>query len=222
MAAGLALLCLGQAAAPGRTIEWGNAAGDTLSTSSGTPLDDTFIFELGTFGSFVPTAANMSLWAANWKVFDRAVAPDTGGWNSLLGFFNSTANLLSDGTSSASPPLPPYTFLQNEQAYIWVYNGLTIDALTEWALITNNALDGNSADDWLMPDAGDQTTLPLEWRLSNASAVLYGGLNNVEGAGGFSVIPPDFALQTHTVPEPSTMLLTLLAGMGALLRRTKT
>lgn len=220
IAASLTLLSLGQASTFGRTIEWGNAVGDVVVNSQGIALDDSYIFELGTFGSFVPTESNLSLWAANWKVFDRATAPALDGWNSTLGFFGSAATLEVDLTSSESPPLPPYTFLQGEQAYIWVYNGYTIDALTEWALITNDSLDGNSADDWLFPAPGGKTDVPLEWRLSNASRVGFGGLNDEEGPGGYTVDPGLFALQTHTVPEPSGLLLALLAVLiGAARRR---
>ncbi len=204
-----------------RTIEWGNAVGDTVVNSQGVALDATYIFELGSFGSFVPNELNLDLWAANWKAFDRAVAPELDGWDSVLGFFSSSATLEGDFTSSESPPLPSYTFAEGEQAYIWVYNGLSIDALTEWALVTNNSLDGNSADDWLFPAPGGKTDMPLEWRLSNASNVGFGGLNDEEGPGGYTVDPGFFALQTHTVPEPSGMLLVLAAAAFGMARNRR-
>ena len=216
------LVLLGLASkATARTIEWGNAAGDTVVNSAGVPLDDTFIFELGSFGAFLPTSANLDQWAANWKVFDRALAPAIDGWNSVDGFFSSAATVNAGGVSSESPPLPAFTFAENEQAYGWVYNGLTIDALTEWALFTNNSLDGNALDDWLFPAPGGKTDMPLEWRLSQANAVPFGGINDVEGPGGYTVDPGVFDLQTHTVPEPSGFLLAAAAGLLALLRRRK-
>ena len=202
-----------------RTIEWGNAVGDTVVTSAGIALDDSFIFELGSFGSFTPTEFNLDLWAANWKVFDRAVAPALEGWNSAAGFFSSAATMNAGGVSSESPPLPPATFAEGEQAYIWVYNGMTIDALTEWALITNNALDGNITDDWLFPAPGGKTDLPLEWRVSNATAVPFGGLNDEEGPGDYTVDPGVFDLQTHAVPEPASALLIGIAGLIFQFRR---
>ncbi len=202
-----------------RTIEWGNAVGDTVVTSTGIALDDSFIFELGSFGSFMPSESNLELWAANWKVFDRAVAPALEGWNSAAGFFSSAATMNAGGVSSESPPLPSFTFTPGEQAYIWVYNGLTIDALTEWALVTNNALDGNAADDWLFPAPGGKEDLPLEWRISGATRVPFGGLNDVEGPGDYSVTPPSFDLQTHAVPEPASALLLGIAGLLSLRRR---
>ncbi len=215
----LALLAISPPTLPARTIEWGNAVGDTLVNSTGVALDNSYIFELGTFGSFLPSEFNLSLWQTNWKVFDRAAAPASSGWNSALGFFSGTATLQTDGTSSQAPPLPTYTFAQGEQAYIWVYNGLTIDALTEWALVTNNGLDGNPLDDWTMPSHSDQTLQPLEWRLSSATQVPFGGLNGVEGPGDYSVTPPAFELQTHAVPEPASALLVGLAGLLFQFRR---
>lgn len=215
----LTLLALSAAKLPARTIDWGGAVGDTLITSAGVPLDDTFIFQLGTFGAFTPTEANLDQWAANWKIFDQAIAPAASGWDSALGFFTGSATLQSDGTSSNSPPLPQFTFAQGEQAYIWVYNSLTISSLTEWALITNNGLDGNPLDDWTMPSHSDQTLQPLDWRVSNATDVPFGGLNDDEGPGDYTVDPGVFQVQTHTVPEPGTALLIGIGGLIFQFRR---
>ena len=216
----LALLLI-SATAPARTIDWGSAVGDSILKSNGLALDDSFVFELGTFGSFVPSEANLDQWQANWKIFDRLLAPALNGWDSALGFFDGSATLQTNGTSSHAPPLPANTFAQGEQAYIWVYNGFTIDALTEWALVTNNSLDGNPLDDWLMPAHADQTALPLDWRLSNATQVPFGGLNDVEGPGDYSVTPPSFELQTHVVPEPASALLVGLATFVLRCRRRR-
>lgn len=215
----LVILAMSPTMLPARTIDWGSAVGDTIVQSNGVALDNSFIFELGSFGSFVPTEANLDLWQINWKVFDRAIAPAANGWDSANGFFSGTATLQSNGTSSDSPPLPSYTFAEGEQAYIWVYNGFTIDALTEWALVTNNGLDGNLLDDWAMPAHADQTALPLDWRLSNSTQVPFGGLNNVEGPGAYTVTPQTFELQTHAVPEPASALLVGIAGLIFQFRR---
>ena len=217
----LAALLLSLLPAVARTIDWGNAVADTLVDSAGLSLDDSFTFELGTFGSFTPTASNIADWASHWKVFDRAEAPAASGWNSTFSFFNSTATLLVGGQSSESPPLLPYTFLAGEQAFIWVYNVLNIDpAQTQWALVTNDSSDSNAADDWLMPVPGDKTDLPLEWRLSGASAVVFGGLHDQQGPGDYTSNPGVFDLQTAAVPEPSGAVL-LLLGAGFLSRRRR-
>lgn len=53
------------------TINWGTyiSPSSYLFDSTGANLNDDYVFELGTFGSFTPTQANMSTWLANWKVF---------------------------------------------------------------------------------------------------------------------------------------------------------
>src|SRR3569623_704057 len=193
-----------------RTITWGDAVGDTLLYSAGGNLGDDVIFELGSFGSFTPTTSNKDQWAANWKIFDQAQAPSPSGFNFSEGFFDSTATVNADGTSSASPPLSPYVFNQGEQAYIWVYRtdkSLPLDGGGEWALVTNNATDGNALDDWLFPAHSDQTNQPLDWRSSIATDVVFGGLNSVQGAGDHNINPVTFDLQLHIVPEPGSALL---------------
>ena len=217
----ISILLLSVLALPARasTITWGSAVGDVLIDSNGLPLDDPFIFELGSFGGFTPTGDNQMDWLINWKPFDRAQAPAASGWNSAFSYFSSSANMLDGGLSSQSPPLPPYTFLPGEQAFIFVYNTLVFDTGSEWALITNSSLDGNSADDWLMPAPADKPLLPLEWRLSNATTVIFGGLNDQQGAGAYTFAPDTFHLQTHTVPEPAGILLMAAAGLRLLRRQ---
>jgi hypothetical protein len=216
---GSLLLALSALPARATTIDWGNSAGDVLLSSNGVPLDDTYIFELGSFGGFTPTGLNQGDWLANWKPLDRAQAPAASGWNSAASFFSSSVTLLDGGISSESPPLPAFTFAPGEQAYIFVYNSLALDGVSEWALITNNGLDGNAANDWLMPNAVGKTAIALEWRLSDASTVIHGGVNSMQGYGNYTFDPGTFDLQTHTVPEPAGVLLMAVAGLHLLRRR---
>lgn len=209
------LFCSGLLQSRASTIDWGSAVGDLFVDSNNNALTSSFIFELGSFGSFIPTSSNQTDWLSNWKVFDRAQAPGSSGWNPSPGnpnltYLSSSATLLTGGYSSETS-LPPFTFAAGEQAYIFVYNRLDLDLGSEWALITNNASDGNQLDDWLMPAPGGKTDFPIEWRLSNASAVLYGGVNDIQGPGVYTVDPGSFALQTHAVPEPAGMLLLFLS-----------
>lgn len=215
------LLALGVLPARAFTIDWGSGVGDTLVDSHGVALNDSYVFELGSFGGFTPTGQNQGDWAANWKVFDRAQAPAASGWNSTFSFFSSSATVLAGGFSSESPPLPSFTFSQGEQAYIWVYDSLTFNLLSEWALITNNSLDGSSADDWLFPAPGGKTDIPLEWRVSAATTVIHGGVNDEQGYGSYSVDPVIFDLQTHIVPEPAGIMLLAAAGFLQLTRRRR-
>lgn len=197
-------------------VSWGSTPFDNLYDSSGAALDASFTFEIGKFANgFVPTYSNMVYWADNWQVFDRATNGD--GWDPTNSWFTSVANLESTGLSQFSPPLPAYVFAEDDIGYMWIYNSLTFDPLSEWALIGNTSADANASDDWLFPNPADQSTPTDEsWTLLNASEVIVGGLNNVQGDGTFSASPGTFSLQTSVVPEPGSVLL--LAAAGLLLR----
>jgi hypothetical protein len=100
--------------ASARTISWFNAEGDVLSNAGGSStLDASFTFEIGTFGTFIPTDLNLDQWAANWKVFDRAVSGD--GWNGTTDYYTSSAEFLSSGQSSSG--ISSATFTAGETAY---------------------------------------------------------------------------------------------------------
>lgn len=219
-------LALARGDAQAATINWGSAVMSSLYDSGGALLDDSFVFELGTFGSFLPTEFNMYQWEANWRPLDRAQAPAVGGgWNSGMGYFTSSFTLQSNGTSSeaATWSLPAFTFSAGELAYIWAYNTQTLVPNTsEWALFTNG-FDSNATDDWRLPSPSDQTSLPLDWRLANATFTPFGGTNDAQGPGDYSVDPGVLDLQTHTtpVPEPASALLLTLAGLLCFMRRSR-
>ncbi len=217
------MLASGVAPLSARSINWGSNLLSSLYDSKGIALDDAFKFEIGAFQTtFTPDSTNLNLWAANWKVFDHAEAPASSGWNSAFGYVSSSANLTVSGTSSKSPPLTAWTFSQNEKGYLWTFNTQTYNPSVEWSLITNNASDGNVANDWLFPPPSDQTSFPLDWKVTNANASIFGGLNNVEGAGTFSATPGSFNLQTHQpVPEPGSAILMMAASLAAGLRRRR-
>lgn len=213
-----------------RTVGWSNEAFDLLYDSSGDSLDSTFRFEIGAFVTgFVPTASNMSDWAANWRVFDLAfhdtAAPDPadGGWNVGFGFFAGSANHLTNGTSDSLYASAGHSFAQNTQAYLWVYNSKDFAFTSEWALVGDLSAAGNTADRWLFPNPADQISPSLIWALSDADTAIIGGLRSgaIQGTGNFSSQPPSYALQTFQVPEPGGALLIGSAGLLLMLRRRR-
>ncbi len=214
----LALLALVSTTASATTIYWGNANGDTLLTSSGAALDDSFSFELGTFGSFVPSEGNIQQWGANWKVFDRA---DTagGGWTSGASYFTSQATLKTDKTTTSTSGTTGVQFEAGEQAYIWVFNSKSAVPGGEWALVTGSSVGSPSPTTWKMPAPADQTGASLSWRIDDASSIILGGLNSDRGPGQYTSSPTAYQLQTSAIPEPGSSLLIASVGFGLMLRR---
>lgn len=205
------------------TINWGTYISPTsyLFDSSGSNLDDSYTFELGSFGTFVPTEANMNDWLANWKPFDRATAPSTSGWNSASGIVAHSATVETDFTTSNETLSQANTFATGEQAYIWVYNTQVVGASMEWALVSN-CNDATPSDDWTFPAPSGHVASSLDWRIEDGTFTPFGGLNNSEGPGSYSSTPTDFILQTHTVatvPEPGSFALVGLAGLVGIFRR---
>ena len=226
----LGLACLGWGtSSQATTIDWGTYFSSTtyLFDSTGAPLTSEYVFELGSFGTFVPTAANMNDWLTNWKPFDRAV--DTDGWIPSSGTVGSSATLESDLTTDNATLSQSNTFAQGEQAYIWVYKGTAgspdSSSGLEWALVTNDSSDANLSDDWLFPAPSGHGVLTLDWRIEDATASPFGGLNDTQYDGSYSSTPPAFILQTHTtatVPEPGTGLLLGLTALGLIRRKRVT
>lgn len=214
------LMCSAPGMTRGSTIFWGSSFNDLLFTSTGQTLDESFIFEVGTFTSgFVPTIHNTNVWDANWKLFDRAVHPDSEGWNVPDQFFVGTVDHLLNGTSDSLAASPADVFMQGEAVYLWVYNSKAIVPGSEWALVTDSDLLGNIANLWSIPDPNDPIGTSYDWQLLDADTAILGGVNGIQGAGDFSVNPGTFSLQTHVVPEPGGSLLVLLAILGGALTR---
>lgn len=215
--------CFFFAALPAKatTLIWGSTPGDELYTSYGSALDGNFIFELGTFGSFIPTLANADQWLTHWKMFDRAEAPAANGWNAGAGYVASEATLLTDYTSDSSYASSSVTFAEGEQVYIWTYNTLVFAQGAEWALITNDSTDGNAADNWVIPEPECCGASVAEYRIEDATSVPLGGVNDDRGPGTFTADPPSYQLQTASVPEPASGLLLGTLALSMLMRRRR-
>ncbi|MBK8094113.1 MAG: hypothetical protein IPK32_19615 [Verrucomicrobiaceae bacterium] len=221
MAAVMGIFCLYESGASASTIYWCSITNDTLLDSYANPLDAGFTFELGAFDpAFVPTAENMSSWQANWKVFDRAY---TGrGWNVADQFLEGIVNHQSNSTSSYSGSNPTHFFPEGTQAYLWVFNTMTLDSNTEWALLTDTDTASNILNDWIFPDPSLQTEDDLfDWQTRDLDTVIFGAVNGVQGAGIAHVLPGGaFTIQTHQVPEPSGLVLVVVGFLA--MRRGRT
>lgn len=217
----LALALAWNQGAQASTVFWGSNFNDNLFDSSGNALDATYSFEIGTFtGGFTPTYQNVDQWQANWHVIDRAFDPDSNGWNSTEQFFVGTVGFNTDGTSDSPDANPGDVFAQGDTVYLWAYNSKTIVPSSEWALVTDGTIVGNSGDPWIIPDPAD-TSGSYVWNLSDASLAIVGGANGVQGPGAYSTTPGVFSLQTAVVPEPGSAFLLLAAAAAHLTRRAR-
>jgi hypothetical protein len=207
--------------ANGATIFWGSLNNDSLYNSSGNALDSSFSFEIGTFVTgFTPTVSNMSQWQANWLVFDRATSGQ--GWDPATQTIDSGVGVVhtTTGGSSSSAALPSSVFEQGAEAYLWAFNSKVYEAGSEWALVysANTADDLFGAGVWEFPDPA-MTGDSFDWQTRDLDTAIFGGVENTQGPGNFSVNPGTFTLQTHAIPEPSSALMVLAAGVALRLRR---
>lgn len=201
------------------TVFWGSAFNDNLFDSAGNTLDSTYSFEIGTFGSFVPTYQNVDQWAANWHVIDRAFDPDSNGWNSTDQFFVGTVDLLADNSSNSPDADPAYQFSKDDIAYLWAYNSKDIVPTSEWALLSYGDDPANTGNPWVIADPSDSNS--YNWNLTDAHVTVIGGANDVQGPGTYSANPGVFSLQTAVVPEPGSALLLFAAAASHLIRRAR-
>jgi hypothetical protein len=221
LVAALAMLLVIPFSAKSSTIFWGSLNNDFLYDSNGAPLNSDFVFEVGIFdttGGWTPTSANMSEWAGRWMLFDRAATGS--GWNANDQLVESTVDHTITGGSSAPEANATHVFPQGAQAYLWVYDTQDFIQGAEWALVA----DFNKATNifglgWEFPNPAEQSGESYDWQTRDLDTAIFGGVNNVQGAGTFSVNPGIFTIQTHVVPEPGSALLLLAAGSGLLRRR---
>lgn len=218
------LLCLALAlawtqGAQASTVFWSSAFNDNLFDSNGNALDATYSFEIGTFGTFVPTYQNVDQWAANWHVIDRAYDPDFNGWNSTEQFFGGTVDFDMSGQSSSPDANPSDVFSEGDIVYLWAYNSKSIVPSSEWALLGYGADPANTGDPWVVPNPSD--TVSPNWNLSDAHDTIMGGANDIQGPGTYSANPGVFSLQTAVVPEPGSALLLFAAAATHLIRRAR-
>lgn len=234
LGAAFALMLL---AAPARAdlITWGGGVGNQFFTSGGSSLDVSFWFELGTFGSFVPTAVNRDDWAANWQVFDRATTTGAGSspqWDPGLSVLAGSANITTTGATSKAadlvlPPsdpnyisIDPLHDFRGQLAYLWVFNDRRTNVSAEWGLFTGITPPVNLGDPsvpWAFP-----VTVDLDCGCSGLGADFNLANINTDILGSSSQSTNDDSTQTvlnlAAVPEPGTAVLLLAFGAFLLMR----
>lgn len=176
------------------TMVWASQLDLVAVQSDGiTNVNEQFLVHVGVFApSFTPTAANRAQWVENWVSFGSTP-------------FDTVDNQFNASTTLTDNSLAP----QGSQIYIWVTNN---NPVPEWFIATNDSMDGNSADDWVVPDISttNQTTGSMQFDLNEFTlplvTVLYGKTEQQTGGGDFTGTPTNFGIQTHIIPEPSTTL----------------
>lgn len=199
----VALLLAFGSSARSQTLNWASLTQSTIVDSQGAPLDNTFLFQLGTFDvGFDPTQASPGDWSAHWRVFDTAAYSND---PINLGYFTGTVNVQE---------VQDYVMFEGLQAYLWIRN--TAD--TEYFLA--------SASSWTFPVL-DPDCCPIgevtQWSVSNLGTddPIWGSQLDNHGGGTYDGSGGPYDLQTHVVPESASSLLALLGGGLALIRRRR-
>ncbi len=161
----------------GTTIGFGSSVGATNLTSSGEPMHDGFVFQLGTFeDDFEPGANNTADWLGRWRpASDREGEPLEGNTvpyqtRELGGVFPEglRANNFT-GSVTLDHNEPPFEL--GGQLYIWGYDQRATAGAAEWILITDPS--------WIWPDGGNN--LPAtSYAVSGAASAILG---EISGAG---------------------------------------
>jgi hypothetical protein len=206
LSGGAALLILTAPTGRGRTIEWASSAAPEPEgspivhfDSNGLALDLTMTIEFGGFANgFVPTLSNIDLWHPNWRPLGGSTHVPT------QNYFFGEVDIADNSVFAAGQPM-----------FLWVFNTPADVADSQWALITDDSSDGDPLDDWVFPTiTGAPGEASVAFHLTTASVPLFGGVNNLHGAGGFLADPQTFRLQTHeapyAIPEFSSSALIML------------
>lgn len=145
----LGSLCLSlNSVASARALDWGGSVFSTnLKSDLTTPLDANFVFYLGVFEDFTPTAENTADWSSHWTTIDAV------NYNPTYGVFNARHEVAS------SDPV-------GQQGYIWGVRRTREDM--EWILITDPS--------WTWP-ANDDFGSKINWMVGSATEAVLGFIN---------------------------------------------
>lgn len=193
----IAILSLFMAAsARSQNLDWASLTGSSIADSEGNVLNNSFVFQLGTFDpSFTPTESNMGDWASHWRVFDQA------DYSEENGYFTGSQNVQDFEQAGGD-----YSMFEGLSAYIWIRNPEN----SEYFLA--------NAANWIFPDYNPECCgsgdIPVTWSISDLAnnTPVWGGQNGNHSAGEYqeSTGPFPHDIQTHAVPEPATLFLAVL------------
>ena len=246
LTASLSLVALTGLAEAG-TINWGGAFNTTNYSADGSALQTgpsagsltgAVSYELGIFQNangteFIPGANNTGQWSDRWVPFETLAGSSATAkslYNLGSSYFGNIAVMGTgnDKIPSVSSSAVGGTLVSGFQAYIWGFDTKTLGLESaEWFLVTgkDGVASGSSTNNWVVPDsnASGNDTFDVQWDIASASIAIVGQINNNKG-GGEMVDPLDpFGTSDHqfaTIPEPSSVVLSLLASL-ALLRRKR-
>ena len=181
VAAAVALLACAAVTQAGTTIGFGSSVGATNLTSSGALVDDSFVFQLGTFeGDFIPTPENTDQWLQQWReASDLEGTPLVGNTapyqTKELGGLFPPGMRANSFTSSVTVDHNSPPFDLGGQLYIWGYNRRSLPGAAEWILISDPS--------WTWPDGSNH--LPAtSYSVSGASIAVVGEI----GGDGFEMM----------------------------------
>ena len=248
LTASLTLAALTGASQAG-TINWGGAFFTTNYSADGTNLESgptaevasgEVMFELGVFqnadgSEFTPSFGNVKEWNDRWVPFtanDNSTTSATSEYNTEDGanYFGKIAAVgsSSEQISTVSSSASGGTLVHGFKAYIWGFDSKDVSGTKqpEWFLVTgtDSAASGASSSNWVVPDssASNNGTLDIQWDIASASAAIVGRIDDNKGGGEMTDPPELFGPSDHqfaTVPEPSSVVLGLLASLTLLRRK---
>lgn len=195
---------LATVSARSQTLNGSSFTDSTVVDGSGDALDNTFIFQIGSFDAgFEPVESNSGDWAATWRVLGTADDACNG-----RGCFTGVQQVQD---------VPPYTTLfLGLKAYLWIRkSAITGYFLARSAPVLRVNRDMSPAlDPGCFPN-GEAPTMSVR----DLDTPVWGSQEVYQGGGEFTSPGPD-DIQTLTVPESgSTMLALLGGGILLLLRR---
>lgn len=225
---------------PGRAdlITWGGGLGNSFYGPTGSALDSSYWFEIGTFGgTFTPIPTNTSDWAANWQVFDRATTAGVGAspqWDPAIPVLSGAANILLDGRTSKAPLLsllpsdpnyvnidPLYDF-RGQSAYIWVFSDRQNINNGGWGLYTGmtpGVNPGDPATPWMFPssvNADCGCALGADFNLANITGSVKGTFTQTTNDDSTQTV-----LNLALAPEPGSAILIFAAGIALMFRKRR-